>query len=507
MLALLVALLFCMSAYRSRTRLLWADELLCYKVFADPSLLHRLRAWYRGADGGGLLYYLLGSLWFRLFGLSELSLRLFSTAGMGVALVALWATLRRYASTLLTAFCLGVVFFTPPALLWQEVNGRFYGLLFATATVVALLTLYVLEHSRPSRLLLAALFLAHACLVTSHIFGLLFSFSFVVGTLIADRLRHWVRWPVYLLPACSWIFAVISLPATRASGSVAGKFFWTHKPVMADLLFSIAGYGRLTSSLLAVCLGTALLRWVAWQMTGRGRPVRLRPPFAPSVLVASLVLADLLFFAKSQVGSSIFSDRYLLPMLIASALLLAGSLSILLPQSLLRPYGRSAEALGALLVLLPFCWYGATRDVNYSLYPNSSYVPQVNAYLRPGVPALASLPVFPFLHVYDPQHQVLYQTDWGFADDPAHAADYSGERLMENWKRAGYLADDIMPCTELFARYPQVDLLLSPHDYAWFNDRVLHAPDFRVTPVGIVHEWDWVDVYRVDRISAGPPPC
>jgi len=41
------------------------------------------------------LYFILGWLWARAFGVTELSLRLFSSLGMSIACVITWMTLRR----------------------------------------------------------------------------------------------------------------------------------------------------------------------------------------------------------------------------------------------------------------------------------------------------------------------------------------------------------------------------------------------------------------------------
>ncbi len=78
---------------------------------------------------------------------------------------------------------------------------------------------------------------------------------------------------------------------------------------------------------------------------------------------------------------------------------------------------------------------------------------------------------------------------------------------MENWRRAGYDAESILPCQTLFARYPDLYLLLSPHRSAWFNDRLLHNPAYQLQQIAAIHEWEPLTLWSLHRTRPGPPPC
>jgi hypothetical protein len=66
----------------SHGRIFREDELLGWALLQDPSWHHMLRV---GADGDELSFLLTGRAWFRIFGASELSFRLYSSTCFGLA--------------------------------------------------------------------------------------------------------------------------------------------------------------------------------------------------------------------------------------------------------------------------------------------------------------------------------------------------------------------------------------------------------------------------------------
>ena len=505
LLTLLCTFLFSLCILRSRSRLLWADELYGYRVLGAPTVGGMLQGWWQGADGGGLLYYLLGRLWVQIFGLSELTLRLFSTASMAVALVLLWTTARRFCSTLVTAVSVGFVFLTPAVMLWQELNGRFYGLFLASASLACLMFLITAE-AKPGPLDLPLTALAHATLIGSHILGLVYSFALLCGMVAFDLFHRRLRWRLYLAALFAWLLVLLSFHAIHSSSSIAQGLFWTHRPRPFDLLPAWAAFGTLTGPLL-VC-SWILAGLAALLFHNRRRALLHQLTNQPVLfLLGSLALAQLILYFKSQTGTSIYSDRYLLPLAIGTVLLFGVSLSVLLPLS-----AASGKTLGlqfslALLALLPLCAFALFRKTNYALYPPTGYPEQIAARIPAGAPVLTALPAFTLLSHYDPTHRYLFLLDWPFDLAPGHLADYSGERLMENWQRAGYNADRILPCPILFARFPDLYVLLSGHRAQWFNERLLHNPAYTVSHVADFSDWQALSLWSVHRNAPGPPPC
>ncbi len=405
---LLAAFLFGLCWFRSRTRLFWADELYGARVVGDPSFRHMLTGWRDGADGGGLVYYLLARLWTRLFGLNELTFRLFSTAGMAAAVVFVWAAVRRYTSTLIVALSVGIVFLTPAVMLWQEVNARFYGLFLASAALASLFFLVTAERT-PTRSDLLLTACAHTCLVGSHILGLVYSFSLIAGMFLLDRLERRTRWPLYLTAGSGWLLLPLSYQAIRSSASVAQGSFWTRKPGPLQLLLGWSVFGKTTLWLLLVLAFLVLLR--TWILRKAPRPAPWQSQHRSVLfLIASLCLAQLILYAKSQVGVSIYSDRYLLPVSIATVFALAWCLARLLPRSTAALPPTISFSLAA-VALLPLCLF-AYRRVSYPyLYPAPGYPQRASAAIPPGAPVLASIPAFTLFANYDPAHRYLFLLD------------------------------------------------------------------------------------------------
>ena len=79
----------------SSRKFFWNDELYSYYFLSDPSFTHMLGAFHDKINNTPPLYFLLGWLWARVFGSTELSLRLFSSLGMCLACTIVWIVLRR----------------------------------------------------------------------------------------------------------------------------------------------------------------------------------------------------------------------------------------------------------------------------------------------------------------------------------------------------------------------------------------------------------------------------
>ena len=505
--ATLSLFLVTLCVVRSRTRLLWADELYVHRMVTHPSLLGMLRGWWNGMDGGGGLYYVLVRWWSQLFGYTELPLRLYSTFGMCIALAATWAAARRYFATPVVALAVGLTYLTPATMLWQELNGRFYGQFLAFAAVACLWFLHTADRD-PTRTDLGVTALAHAGLIGSHILGMVYSFTLLTAMIVLDRLHRRCRPKLYLAAAAGWVTLLLTLHAVVASAAVAKNHFWTQKPSLADLFTGIALQGRLTFLLLAPLLLAATARVALSAPLRRELPTQLRSNAAPVALSAALVAAQLILFLKSQTGTSIYVDRYLMPVSIATVFLFAAAFRVLLPRDLVTSTTPLRTVALSLAALAPCAAFAVSRNINHALYPPLGYTQQVAARMPPGQPVLVTLPNYTLFTSYDLTHTYLFMLDWPYDLSPAQSAvDYSGEHLMENWKGGGFDADHILPCPELFTRYPDLTLLLDFHRTDWFHDRLEHNPAYQVQPIATFTRWYPMTLYNIHRIGSGPLPC
>ena len=147
---------------------MWVDELYSFDLIQDPSLPHMLAASGDQADGSPPLYYLLVRPWATVFGLSELSLRLFTSLAFCVAFVLIWKMLRRAYAFWPSALALALVIGTSHVIRFENCNVRFYGLLFALVALAAFLAARLGEQEHPGTRLLAANTLTQAALVLCH---------------------------------------------------------------------------------------------------------------------------------------------------------------------------------------------------------------------------------------------------------------------------------------------------------------------------------------------------
>src|SRR5881397_2483501 len=118
--ALGVASLIASCLIVSPKKSFWNDELYSYYLLADSSFVHMLRAFHDKINNAPPLYFLLGWLWSRMFGAGELSLRLFSCLGIGVAFSAVWVALRRTFSFTATSIGVLAAFCASPLVLAQN---------------------------------------------------------------------------------------------------------------------------------------------------------------------------------------------------------------------------------------------------------------------------------------------------------------------------------------------------------------------------------------------------
>ena len=515
LLTLLSLALILLCVHRSATHLLWPDELLGYRLLAAPTLSAMLRGWYHGADGGGLLYYLTARLWTSFFGLSALTLRLFSTAGTIAALWLVWTAARRLVPTLAVVCAIILVYLIPQEFLFQTCDARFYGLFLAASALAGLLFLRSAEQPL-SRLGLAGTALAHTFLVGSHLLGIVYSVSLVAGMFLLSRQWRTQR-PAAVAAASSWLLLPLSWHAAQASASIAVKPFWSKSPGADDLLTALTLSSPLATGLLALLLFLYLLTRtipaLRRQLSSSAPPPPpsarnpLLPPAARTLILCEIA-AILILFLKSQIDAPVFRERYLLPATLATTLLTAALLTRLCPPRWLRPPSFLKTLLWSTLILAPGITAAFLRPMNEDIFPPPAFVAVARA--LPPLPILAThFPAYTALSHYDPGHTYLYLLDWPYDLAPTRpATDLSSERLMQNVARAHLDGNTVLTCHDLFTRYPGDLLLLTePRRQPWLDDRLRHNPAFRVTPLPPLPPWRGVSLWSIHRLIPTPPPC
>ena len=318
----------------------WNDELFSYYLLADKSFSHMLVAFHDKINNSPPLYFILGWVWAHIFGASELSLRLFSSLGMCVALWLLWSALRRTYGFYAVSIGVLSIFCTSTVILWQNAEARMYGLFMAAAALTFFLYDAACRREQLSGRFLAGMMLAHIALVNSHLFGLAYSGVFLLAFILTDWRFKRRRIKLYLTIVFRWLFLLPYLPSFLNQADAGKLRSYPPMPSMRDLItFS----GMSSSSLMSLLVLVALV-----VVAGLARLVYDLKPLRESdaidqfsrkadsevaLLVAAYLLLALPLFAWiiSRLIKPIFYDRYMIANAIAWAVLLAFATERLMP--------------------------------------------------------------------------------------------------------------------------------------------------------------------------------
>ena len=486
-----------------RNRIFWEDEMLGWMLLHDPSWSHMITAWKLGADGGGFTFYLLGRAWFAVFGASDLSFRLLSASCFGAAFCVTWVGARRYYSISPVTFALFNMWFFSPPMVMHMAEGRFYGLLVLSTSLVIWLVLTKSQTGEQGRVhtpasLYCLTFLCHGLLTTSHILGILYSAALLLALIVLDLQAGRVRIALYLSAACSWSLLLLERSAIRASAHVGQPWFWTRSPNLKRFLGAFTGFSNEIAILLIV-LGLLLI--LSWN----GQAKQIASAFARGfnqrrpvyLVVAALAIVPVGMTVEAHFGTSLFIDRYLLPVNIGLALLTMEAFSLVywrrfFPGSHWSPlsYRGRALAMGSFAVLL-FVW--VFFHLRYQTIQSPNYTDRLTARLPRGIPVLCE-DAWAFTEIIGREHNsgVLYTylLDWPQSvSRTAPRLEVTQYHLMENWKKVGYFSGSIQPRDAFLQRYQKFLVLQrqeTPTDKYGrmignpLVDRFAHTPGYQV---------------------------
>ena len=447
------------------------DENFTRVELADPSFTHLMRSAVHLGGGGMPLFYLTAWSWAHVFGLGELSLRLYSCLAVCAAFLILCRSLERRfgagAAFLGTAFGL----FASLIVIDQNVEARGYGLYLLLAAIAAVEWLRVAEDPRPRLRDLALLALTQAGLVLGHVLGLLYAVLMLLALMAADRLQRRFRPRVYGWFVAGWLALIPWIPAIRASAAVGRPHTWIPVPALADLAigFSFWLFGGIYYPLfhafplglfagwlcailcVAILAGGALLRL---------RAERSHPPAL--LLGLALLLAPLVFFLISRVLSPIYVARYMVPSALGIVLLAASS-----AQS--SRILRRATLWSCVLLTFPVAAALLARPVRLPV----ARIDQLAA----GQPLVCDW-LDDFLAMTHSTAAPLapqYPLDWQAALDGPPAA-VGAYHLMENYRQAGYLTNGLRDLPAVLEQ-PSFVVLDSARTN-WFHLEIENNPEF-----------------------------
>lgn len=467
-------------------RRLWGDEVFSWIELSDPSLRHLLSAVTRLGGAGMPLFYLTAWPWARVFGLSDLSLRLYSSAGVcGAFLILVFALRRRFSAA---AAFLGVGFglFASLVAIEQNSEARGYGLyLFLSAAAVAQL-LRMADTRRPGIRDYCLLALSQAGLVLGHVLGLIYAGLLLLALMAGDAMQRRFRAGVYACAMAGWLALLPWIPAIRASAAVGRPHGWIPVPSPGDLVSASSFW---------------LFTGLYWQLPHLPTAVILAGWFCGVLVVVVLVLgavfgcvkssgseravvltgltlvaAPMVFYLVSVAITPIFLPRYLIPSTLGVSIL-----GTAWAQRRGPGQGIAVIVLSGALLALPV----ATALL---AHPQQLDVHRVDA-MAAGRPVVCeSQKDFLVMtrytaHPGTPQYPLAWPTAVAGSD-----ADSPDLRLMENYGREGYFAGQLPDAMEMLSR-PSFLVLTDrtpTSDDGWFHSVVEQNPRFRSTTIGVV---------------------
>ena len=326
--ALTIGALLISCVIVSSKRYFWLDELETYLLVRDHSFRHMMIAFGDKFTNVPPLYFVLGWLWARAFGVTELSLRLFTSLGMSVACVVTWITLRRnyrFWPTVvgtLGAFCL------TDLVLAQNAEARMYGLFLAVCSL-GVLEFDVInrrQHCSTSVLLVNAVI--HAAIVQTHLFGILYSGAILSAFVIRDRSFHVFRPRVYLSVVLAWLSLIPYVPTFLNQTDAGNPRTWIPVPSLNDLILMLVPSAcPFLSLVIILVLAISAVRFVFSAVTSRHEQLAPEQPSSTEVslriLAFSFLAVPLCIWIVSRTLKPLFVFRYMIPATLAWAILLA----------------------------------------------------------------------------------------------------------------------------------------------------------------------------------------
>lgn len=484
--AVLVLLLACWLG--SAAKDMWLDEGFTVQLLTDTSFSHMMHGLANAADGGMPLYYVLGYGWGSLFGVSLLSLRLFSSLFVCLGVLLLWSTLRKAYSLWAVALSIAATTITSGNLLHQNVEARYYGFYFACAALVFALQLPLSQVAQPSRKLLAGAILAHAALLLSHPFGLLYSAAAIAALIFSDYRWARVRWRLYFALASSWVVLLAWIVPILRLHDVAVPHNWPPTPNLTDVL-SLYNFA-------SPCLGFAILFVVAVcalapSANGQGG---VPGDSYPLLTCAIAYLLPPLFIAALSLGdSSYFLDRYFIPSLIGVATLIASIFDARLRAVKLN---RTLQAAWILLFVVFLIWpvFAAQKIDDHRFQ-------FIDGKIQGDLPVIVtdSQVFLPLSYLSNkPSRPYYYPLDWEDAVESTIRGATVDYKLMRNAKASGYFSDRIVEGEQVLCSFSNF-LVVDNSKYPWFQEHILRNREFAAQHLAeLPHD---LQLWSVTRVS------
>jgi len=507
--ALAVVALIVSCIIISSKRYFWIDELFTYLLIGDRSFRHMLIAFGDKFTNVPPLYFVLGWLWARAFGVTELSLRLFSALGMSVACVVTWITLRRNYGFWPTVIGTLGAFCVADLVLIQNAEARMYGLFLAVCSsgVLEFDVINRKQYCSTGTLLVNALI--HAAIVQTHLFGIIYSGAILCAFIIRDRFFNVFRPRVYLSVVLGWLSLIPYIPTFLNQADAGNPRAWIPVPDLSQLtLLLVPSTSQPLSLVITLVLIILGILFVFRRIIYREEEIVQEQK--SSVTEVSLRILAFLFLAVplcvwivSRTVKPLFVPKYVIPVTLAWAILLAYLASQIIERGkLLLPHGLRRKI--SLVVLWALAIIFLIHPITYARSLLNESFPGMNDVSF----GYGSLPIvtthshdFVKRFHYSPERdRYFFVLDWEAALDTRSGLFGPQEyKIMDALKRdyPDVFGDHIAQLSDFLNQHDRflvlADLPYRPRSTAqdlhrprWLETRIQNNPGFKTTTLGMV---------------------
>lgn len=422
----------------SQKKYFWNDELYSYYFLADSSFTKMVVAFHDKINNTPPLYFILGWLWARVFGSTELSLRLFSSLGICIACVTVWITLRRTYNFWSASIGTLAVFCTSDIILSQNAEARMYGL-FLAACSLALLVFDIFNRTlKLSWIVLLFNFFIHAAIVQTHLFGLFYSGAVLFSQLVRDKCLNIFRPKIYLSIILSWLTLILYIPAFINQSDAGKPRTWIPIPTSEDLLnlmnLSSSSFLNLFVLLLLVLIfGLFFLgetdNTPVFQVEQQNT-INIKVEKSLLILAYAFLAVPIFVWMFSRTVKPIFWDRYMIPTTLSWAILLASLCSRIISMPTLnnKIYNNLTRLRFLVftpknILLLVLCTILLMHPIKYAKIYKGRYLPGLNdnkyGYKELPIVVQASGQFLERVHYSPERNKYFFILDWQAAVDDA----------------------------------------------------------------------------------------
>ena len=474
----------------------WSDELLTYYLAMDRQFGHMYAALKDTFNTSPPLYHVLAWIWAGLFGGSPLALRLLTALAFCGAYWVLWGVLKRRFGRLPAA--LGLALTLPTSLFQPQIaEARNYGLYLLCCSLTVGCFDRAIDNPKSDFRLPVLNFLAHAALIATHAFGLIYSGILLAFTIVLDLSQRRFNLKLYASTLFAWLlFALLWLPTLKKQTSDFTPYSWVGLPGIRDLFWSFFLYDKRIFVVLMLLFGAVLLRW----LTSRRVALTVqnpRPEKALAILaVLFILIPGIVIYYVSHHGTSVFVGRYFMPSLIGWSILLSYLLQLVYARSPrteaspepLKPERPPLQPLFGLLLTGVLLFALALPFRQPSVSPNEVCID--TARLPPGIPVVFNDFQDYLANCYysNEKSRIFFMQDLEAAKNssPGGPSYKIGNRVVgvvmaEGLKRH-YPDFNIVPI-DLFFKANERFLVVSRPGNDWAEARLLSNPDYICRPI------------------------